>query len=137
MKNSATTDKRAYRRFLAKKGAMAFYNGVELFGNIKDISLGGLSFCVVKPNHELDTNSSIVKRGLVELIYGKKDFTLNNVKVDIVSNCQTEINLTPNRIKKVYRASIKFIELTDDELFLIKRFLVTCTSCSRCYHWAN
>ena len=91
----------------------------------------------VKPNHELDTNSSIVKRGLVEIIYGKKDFTLNNVKVDIVSNCQTEINLTPNRIKKVYRASIKFIELTDDELFLIKRFLVTCTSCSRCYHWAN
>jgi len=128
-------DRRIFRRLPAKPGAMAFFDGVKAFGQIAEIGLGGLSFYDIKTSNIFHADLLFFGQGSLEIIYGQKDFSLANLGAQIVSD-QVIKGLSPSGRKtatRLYR--LQFKRLSVDQLFLLKRFLLTCTDCQQCYLW--
>lgn len=133
MEKTAISDRRVCRRFSAENGTMAFFNDVEAFGPIIDICLGGISFSYSHTEKSEHVTLPLQPDGSVHIIHGKKDFSLGNVKVDVISNILTAPIHTSRRQVRKCRCSLKFKEITRAQLFLLKRFLLISTNCSGCY----
>ena len=133
MEKTAISDRRVCRRFSAENGTMAFFNDVKAFGPIIDICLGGISFSYSHTEKSEHTALPLQPDGLVHIIHGKKDFSLGKVKVDVISNVLIESIHTSEKQVSKCRCSLKFKEVTNNQLFLLKRFLLISTNCSGCY----
>ncbi len=133
MEKTTISEKRVYKRFSAENGTIVFFNDVEAFGPIIDICLGGISFSYSHTEKSEHAALPLQPDGLVQIIHGKKDFSLGNVKVDVISNILTaSIHSSRKQVRKC-RCSLKFKEITPAQLFLLKRFLLISTNCSGCY----
>ncbi len=136
MKKNNLLNRRGYERFNARNGVMAFFNNVKLlYGQIEDISLGGVSFFYFH-SEKLDYSGPLLQPdGFVDIIYGKKDYSLRKVMAHVISDDMIDPARTSKEIITNRRCSLEFKELTSDQLFLLKRFLLTCTKYKPCYQY--
>ena len=133
MEKTTISDRRVCRRFTANNGTMAFFDDVKAFGPVADICLDGISFSYSHTEKSQCVALPLQPGGLVSIIYGKKDFSLGKLKVDVISNVLIESIHTSEKQFSKCRCSLKFKEVTNDQLFLLKRFLLIGTNCSGCY----
>lgn len=127
MEKTNDSERRGHERFIAKKGTMAFCNVFGPFGQVADISPGGLAVLYFRKERSPHFQPLTQREGLVEVVYGKKDLWFGKVKVDVISNILLESARYSGSMVSKWRGSLKFKELTSEQLFLLKRLLLKCT----------
>jgi hypothetical protein len=123
--SEALEERRDYRRFIAKEGVMAFCED-EIYGIVKDISLGGIFFqCIKREGQDLKFEGEHAESIThLELVYGKDDVWLSDLHVDQVHCCKTESTDDNNNYAQKLFCGLAFSEPTEDQLFMIKRLIV-------------
>jgi len=125
MMNSAVTPERRRRgRISAQKGAIAFSGSQR--GQVLNASLDGLCFQYVTYKNKTAVRNvqEEMGKGTLDIVFGAYDFTLVGLPVETVADFKVS-NLgkeESNRI--VRRRSITFGELTPEQIFDLKRFLL-------------
>jgi hypothetical protein len=120
------TDRRDGKRFLAKTGAMVFFNGGDSYGQIIDFSLGGLSFLATHRENSHSAKTSFSLNGDADLVYAKKNLTIGRVTAKVISYSLTSSVHHSGIIIKKKRCSLQFKELSREQLSLLKRFQLSC-----------
>lgn len=119
------TDRRNKERHAVKSGALAF--NAKKCGQIVNISLEGLSFQYIdtskcgtsRQNGLRDASSETV-----DIMFGDYDFSLNDLPVKVVSDYQVTVQHPYRAETMKRRRCLKFGELTPEQIFRLKRFIL-------------
>ena len=114
---SVLDERRQQKRFKAQEGAFAALVAQESrLGQIKDISLRGLSFRYID-SHEKRENADALK-----IILGDEGLYLDNVPFRKISDFEIENEFSFSRIK-MRQIGLEFGELTAEQKMRLDRFI--------------
>ncbi len=108
-------ERRRYKRYRVKEGALAFLGAVP--GSISDISEGGLAvhYVVFEKQPEEDLQ--------LDIFFGRDDFYLADLPGRKVSDADSSPDVTFSRIR-VRRMGVQFGELTGEQKSRLKYFIL-------------
>lgn len=110
-------ERRKHERLKAKEGTFAVVvSGKSKLGQVKDISMGGLTFQYVDSGEPVDVSSEI------ELFSSVYDFHLKKLKVKSVEDLAVD-NTVPFSSLPIRQLRIQFGTMTSDQLRLLDFFL--------------
>ncbi len=118
-------ERRKQLRYPAKDGSMVFTFMTRNLGLIEDIGMNGLSFRYVSAsNKSTPAQPSLEKSDRLDIVFGEVGFALKGLPVTTVSDIETGPFSYDNKVFMRRRRSVQFGELTDDQTFLLKRFIL-------------
>ena len=124
MSSTVTTERRRRERIYAAKGAFAFSGGQH--GQIIDANLQGLSFQYITGIGR--GGERYVQKGMgegsLDIVLGAYDFTLAGLPVQTVADFQVANRQNGQGRRGVRRRVVTFGQLSPDQLFSLKRFLL-------------
>lgn len=123
-----TKERRKHHRFPAQDGALVFTPLIRYLGQVIDISLGGLTFSYVAPVNELNEPCILTEDiDKLDIVFGRKNFLLSNIPIQTVADFKIETFTSHNQVVMKRRHSVRFGKLSADQLFRLKRFILTMT----------
>ena len=112
-KEKTVADRRQHKRFKATTGIFAVNSH---FGQIEDISMGGLLFRYVErgpwPEETVETGS----------LFGEDDLWIDSIPIKFISECMAEDGVAC-KSTIVKKRSIEFGELTPRQIRLLETFI--------------
>lgn len=124
MSNAGTTERRRRERISAGKGAYAFSG--KQYGQIVDVNLKGLCFQYAAGAGWSGEGNITQERGeeRLDIIFGAYDFTLVGLPVQTVADFRIPSPEAKAGNLMVRRRAVTFGELTSEQVFSLKRFLL-------------
>ena len=114
---SVLDERRQQKRFRAQEGAFAALVAQESrLGQIKDISIRGLSFRYIDSHEKLENADALI------IILGDKGLYLDNVPFKKISDFEIENEFSFSRIK-MRQIGLEFGELTPGQRDRLNRFI--------------
>jgi hypothetical protein len=114
---SVLDERRQQKRFKAQEGAFAALVAQESrLGQIKDISIGGLSFRYIDGQEKLENADAL------KIILGDEGLYLDNVPFKKISDFEIENEFSFSRIK-MRQIGLEFGELTAEQKMRLDRFI--------------
>jgi len=121
-------ERRKHQRYQAKDGVMVFTFMTRNLGLIEDIGMDGLSFrYVAAASKSTPSQASLEESDRLDIVYGEVDFVLKGIPVKNVSDIETGPFSYDNMVFMRRRRCVQFGELTDDQIFKLKSFILTHT----------
>lgn len=111
-------ERRKHERFQILSGLFAINSH---FGQIIDISMGGLSFRYVDRGEWTDES---VAEGT---LFGDDDLWLNKIPIQMVSECSAETGLSLSGSNMIKRRGVQFGQLTPIQAFQLENFILNNT----------
>ena len=116
-------ERRKEPRFVVNERALAFVG--KKYGKIIDINSKGLSFqYLVKENRPLLANNSNRATLTLDISSASHDFCLTDLPVKIIAENEIQAGSNGHPTLKVIRCSIQFRELSADQIYYLKRFIL-------------
>ena len=114
---SVLDERRQQKRFRAQEGAFAALVAQESrLGQIKDISIRGLSFRYIDSHEKLENADAL------KIILGDEGLYLDNVPFKKISDFEIENEFSSSRIK-MRQIGLEFGELTAEQKMRLDRFI--------------
>jgi hypothetical protein len=114
---SVLDERRQQKRFRVQEGAFAALVAQESrLGQIKDISIGGLSFRYIDGQEKLENADAL------KIILGDEGLYLDNVPFKKISDFEIENEFSFSRIK-MRQIGLEFGELTAEQKMRLDRFI--------------
>lgn len=120
-------ERRKHPRFPVKEGALVFASCSSYLGQIVDVSMGGLTFRYVTPAAPQNPLCKLEDVDRVDIVFGRKNFLLNDVPIKTVDDLEIGTFDSYNQQFVKRRRGVRFRDLTADQLFRLKRFILTMT----------
>ncbi len=109
-------ERRQQKRFKAQEGAFAALVAQDSrLGQIKDISIRGLSFRYIDGNEKLEANE-------LKIILGEEGLYLDNVPFKKISDFEIKSEFSFSTVK-MRQIGLEFGELTTDQKLQLDRFI--------------
>ena len=116
------TDKREFKRYIAKRGAFAVLrNDYRNLGEIIDISLAGLSFQYMSGKGKLNGSSEL------DILLDQKGFHSVKIPFRTVSDFELDYEI-PTELVRIRRLGVQFTNLKLSQLLQLKNFINIYTS---------
>ena len=120
-------ERRKHPRFPAEEGALVFASCSKYLGQIIDVSMGGLTFRYVTSAAEQNILCDDEDINRLDIVVGRKNFLLYEVPIKRIADHEIETFHSYNQLFVKRRCGVRFCELTADQLFRLKRFILTMT----------
>ena len=118
-------ERRQHPRYEPKEGAMVFTFMTRNLGLIQDIGMDGLSFrYVAAANKSTPSYAMLEKADKLDIVLGEVGFVLKGLPVKNVADVEAGPFSYDNTVFMRRRRCVQFGELTADQLFELKRFIL-------------
>jgi hypothetical protein len=113
----SVTDKRGFKRYIAKGGAFAVLrNDYRSLGEILDISIAGLSFQYMSGKGKLNGSSEL------DILLDQKGFHSIKIPFRTISDFELDYEI-PAKMVKIRRRGVQFTDLKLSQLLQLKNFI--------------
>ena len=121
-------ERRKHPRYQAKDGALAISFIGKKVGRLVDISLDGLSFRYVQAEAGANpAGATLARADRLDIVFGKDNFLMKGVPVNTVADHETGPLSPDNTCLMRRRCCMQFVELSTEQLFQLKHFILTNT----------